>query len=572
MDLQWDACPLKSAFFLTKTVDQLHDSYRHTGPITFVRYRGESTDIINWQPFSNGITGDPVGARRLLKHVVGNQVVFEEANERLGLIFRYSWRTSAQFGFVRTASLENVGSREIDFEFVDGLQNICPSDVPLATYQRASCLVDAYKYNELDSSTGMGIYSLTSQILDRAEAAEALKATTVWCHGLPDAVVFLSSEIFHAFKRGVTPVSKPLCTGQRANYFVFSPMKLAPGQSRSWYLAADVSRDHQQVAWIRKQLLEDNSIDAALEAAIHADHHELLLNVASSDGLEATGGKLASAHHFANVLFNNMRGGVPAANYLVETQDFLDFVSLRNCTVVGAGLPFLHSLPELIESHQMLALAEKHSNRDLVRLAMEYLPLTFGRRHGDPSRPWNTFEIKVRHNDGSKIYNYQGNWRDIFQNWEALCSSFPAFLPSIVAKFVNASTVDGFNPYRITSDGIDWEKPDPEDPWSNIGYWGDHQIVYLSRLLEALHNYYPGELNRLLEEQMFCYANVPYRINSYDEIVANNSETITYDQVYGQGNRPPCRRNRNRREVGVRLTRQGLLRQSRRKVACSRSR
>ena len=42
--------------------------------------------------------------------------------------------------------------------------------------------------------------------------------------------------------------------------------------------------------------------------------------------------------------------------------------------------------------------------------------------------------------------------------------SFPGFLPSIVAKFVNASTVDGFNPYRITRDGIDWETSRPGRP------------------------------------------------------------------------------------------------------------
>ncbi len=520
----------ENCFFPYQTVDQLHDCYRHTGPVTLIRYRDESSDIVNWHPFSNGISGRPVGPRRLLKHVAGDQVLFEETFIRLGLIFRYSWRTSAQFGFVRTATLENIGTREIDVELVDGLQNICPSGVPLATYQRASCLVDAYKHNEYDPSTGMGIYSLTSKILDRAEAVEVLKASTTWSSGLPDSTVFLSSEELHAFTKGATPRSESLCTGQRGNYFVFSPIKLAPGQSRSWYLVADVGRDHQQVAQLRKQLLDDTSIEAVLEETIHASHQDLMQNVASADGLQATGSELATAHHFANVLFNNMRGGVFAENYLVESHDFLAFVNARNHAVGMAEQTFLRALPARISYEQIISQAEEHGNVDLERLALEYLPLTFGRRHGDPSRPWNSFEIKVRNEDGSKTYNYQGNWRDIFQNWEALCTSFPAFLPSVVAKFVNASTIDGYNPYRITSDGIDWEVPNPEDPWSNIGYWGDHQIVYLTKLLEALRKYYPSDLNRLLEKQVFCYANVPYRIRSFDEIVANNTETIDYDR------------------------------------------
>ena len=50
---------------------------------------------------------------------------------------------------------------------------------------------------------------------------------------------------------------------------------------------------------------------------------------------------------------------------------------------------------------------------DLTRLAYEYLPLTFSRRHGDPSRPWNRFEIRVRDQQGNNLLGFQGNWRDI---------------------------------------------------------------------------------------------------------------------------------------------------------------
>ena len=120
------------------------------------------------------------------------------------------------------------------------------------------------------------------------------------------------------------------------------------------------------------------------------------------------------------------------------------------------------------------------------RLCYEYLPLSFSRRHGDPSRPWNKFNIQVKKDDGSKLLNYEGNWRDIFQNWEALSLSIPNFVESMISKFVNASTADGYNPYRITKAGIDWEKPDPHDPWANIGYWGDHQIIYLLKFLSYL--------------------------------------------------------------------------------------
>ncbi|QEG36424.1 hypothetical protein [Bythopirellula goksoeyrii] len=524
----------ENCLFPYLTVDLLHDCHSHTGPLTLVRHQETGGQYSFWQPFEESLTTGCRGSRKLLKHVAGDQLIFQETNERLGLAFSSSWRTSTKFGFIRTATLENTGSEEIEIELIDGLQNLTPSGVPLTTYQRASCLVDAYKHNEYDAASGLGIYSLTSQILDRAEAAEVLRATTVWCRGLSNDHVFLSSKGLNSFCAGETPEPESLCTGQRGNFFTYTTLKLAPGQSHSWYLVADVGRDHQQVAEIRRRLGDEALLDESLEQAIHDDHKELLRNVASADGLQSTGSQLATAHHFANVLFNNMRGGVFRSNYTIESHDFIAFVASRNLRTKDVMQTFLRSLPERIDSKELLKLAREQRNTDLVRIVLEYLPLTFGRRHGDPSRPWNVFEIHVRNEDGSCIYNYQGNWRDIFQNWEALANSFPAFLPNMIAKFVNASTIDGFNPYRISRDGIDWEAPDPEDPWSNIGYWGDHQIIYLTRLLESLQHSFPGQIEGLLEDQIFCYANVPYRIRPYEDIVENSSETIDYDRFTAQ--------------------------------------
>ena len=135
---------------------------------------------------------------------------------------------------------------------------------------------------------------------------------------------------------------------------------------------------------------------------------------------------------------------------------------------------------------------------DFKRLCLEYLPLKFSRRHGDPSRPWNKFSINTQSEiDGSKILDYEGNWRDIFQNWEALAHSFPDFIESMIHKFLNATTFDGYNPYRVTKDGFDWETIEPDNPWSYIGYWGDHQIIYLLKFLEFIEKHQPGKLASL---------------------------------------------------------------------------
>jgi hypothetical protein len=186
-------------------------------------------------------------------------------------------------------------------------------------------------------------------------------------------------------------------------------------------------------------------------------------------------------------------------------------------------------LPKVIAYNNLLTWVQKLKNPELERICYEYLPLTFSRRHGDPSRPWNQFSIEVKNNDGSDKLSYQGNWRDIFQNWEALNLSFPEYIEGVICKFLNASTADGYNPYRITREGIDWESPDPDDPWAYIGYWGDHQIIYLQKFLEQSNQFHPGKLDELMTKEIFVFANVPYRIKAFDEIVKNPKDTIVFD-------------------------------------------
>ncbi len=156
--------------------------------------------------------------------------------------------------------------------------------------------------------------------------------------------------------------------------------------------------------------------------------------------------------------------------------------------------------------------------------------MTFSRRHGDPSRPWTKFSINLKKPDGSRRLDYQGNWRDIFQNWEPLAWSYPEFVEGMISVFVNATTADGYNPYRVTRDGIEWEAPSPEDPWANIGYWSDHQIIYLQKLLEISARFHPGRLEALLEQPIFSHANVPYRIKPSAALVRDWYDTITFDR------------------------------------------
>jgi hypothetical protein len=203
------------------------------------------------------------------------------------------------------------------------------------------------------------------------------------------------------------------------------------------------------------------------------------------------------------------------------------------------------ALPETFDLNHLKSISQSDDDKNFKRLCYEYLPLKFSRRHGDPSRPWNKFSINTRNEDGSKILDYQGNWRDIFQNWEALVHSYPEFIEGMIHKFLNATTFDGYNPYRVTKDGFDWETIEPDNPWSYIGYWGDHQIIYLLKFLEFIETYYPNKLESYFSKDLFVYANVPYRIKPYDQILKDPKNTIDFDHE------AEARIQLKREEIGV---------------------
>ena len=273
--------------------------------------------------------------------------------------------------------------------------------------------------------------------------------------------------------------------GQRGAYFIHAVITINPGAEQLWHLVADVSQDSVAIIRLAKRI-KGNRLDlmVAVDRDVNANTSALDAIITGADGLQLTNNQIVCTSHYANIMFNVMRGGIFADQYEVETADFVAFVSVRNRAVLQTNDRFFLELPPTLLISELYARSERTSQADLVRLAYSYLPLTFSRRHGDPSRPWNQFMINIKKEDGSRQLDYQGNWRDIFQNWEALAYAFPEYIESMIFVFLNATTVDGYNPYRLTRQGIDWERPEADNPWANIGYWSDHQIIYLQKLME----------------------------------------------------------------------------------------
>lgn len=521
-----------NALFPYYTEDKITENSENTGAKTILRVtRGAQTWL--WEPFSIRQQGQYHIERNLYKNIPGTALIFEEINHSLELVFRYAWRTSDRFGFVKTAWLRNASQLKIpcDVELLDGLQNILPSNVYAATQSVFSCLLDAYKRSELDETTWLGLFYLNSRLTDLAEPSESLSANIVFQVGLKPLGALLSSQQLDTFRFGGSIETEREVRGRRGAYFIYSKLHLEAAEETSWHLVADVNQHHASLALLRDFLKAPLVTQTeAIEQDIDYSTFNLQKIVASADGLQFSENVLATAHHFSNVLFNIMRGGVFARSYWIEKDDLLDFVHTHQHDLPETQAEFFTALPAKIQLADLRKRAASLDSPSLRRLLNIYLPLTFSRRHGDPSRPWNRFSINIKKPDGSQRLDYEGNWRDIFQNWEALAYSFPQYIEGMLDTFLCATTADGYNPYYITRAGLDWEVPEEGNPWSNIGYWSDHQIIYLQKLMEASERFHPNALCERLNQPLLSYANVPYRIKPYSELQQDPYNTIIFDR------------------------------------------
>ncbi len=518
----------ESALFPYYTDDKLQESHEITGSKTIFRISRNGKKYL-WEPFSEKYYGIYKTRRNIYKNTCGNKLIFEEQNLDLGVTFRYGWMNSDRFGWIKKSTLINEKPDSLTAELLDGLQNILPYGVDRFMQNQFSTLLDGYKKSELVKDSSLGIFRLESIPVDRAEPSEALKATTVWTYGLNNAQFLLTSSQLAEFRRGDELTEEHYAKGVKGCFFVNANVKIDSHGNRTWYFSAEVNQDSVKLNNLIDYIAESDDIIKDIENSIDKGTSALKTIVADADGVQDSADRLVSARHFSNVLFNIMRGGIFNDGYLIDTNDFSEHLKTFNIPLRAKYNVFLVSLPGSIKYDDLEQQVLKQNDEDLYRLFLEYLPLTFSRRHGDPSRPWNLFSINIRDDEGKKLLYYQGNWRDIFQNWEALAISYPGYIHGMMAKFLNASSVDGYNPYRVTREGVDWEVPEPDNPFSNIGYWGDHQIIYLQKLMEISVSRFPGQLKNWLNKKMFSYANIPYRIKSYDEIVKNPHDSIVFD-------------------------------------------
>ncbi|NDV63243.1 hypothetical protein G0Q06_12325 [Puniceicoccales bacterium CK1056] len=517
------------------TQDKIEDLSASTGSRTIVRIHQDEGATTYWEPFTEHGKRGACIERHLQKNTTGNHIILEERNKDLGLLIRISWRPSGRFGFVRKVEILNESTKPRRIEVLDGLQNILPPGLAQRFQNEFSILGNAYKQTELVEPAGMGIYHLSSEPTDLASPMEALRANIAWQCGLDKPLYLISEQQLSSFLAGGKLETESECRGKRGSYLTLDGHELKAGGSACWYNCADVDKEPGEIEELLELISSSTELQEEIEADCERTQENLLKMLGQADGLQKSNESSRTMRHTSNTVFNLMRGGALITGYELPVDDVVKTVTRFN---KEAGKRLKALLPADEKLHCRDPWSSDHplckADGDARRLVREYLPLSFSRRHGDPSRPWNRFSIEIKEDDGSPRFNYQGNWRDIFQNWEALLHSYPEYLEAAIFRFLNATTADGYNPYRLTKEGFEWEELEPGDAWANIGYWGDHQIIYLLRLLEASTRFHPDRLAGLLSEEGCVYAEIPYRIRSYEEILNDPRETIDYDEEWAK--------------------------------------
>ncbi|MFW2382789.1 MAG: hypothetical protein ACN4GZ_13600, partial [Acidimicrobiales bacterium] len=369
------------SLFPYETDDRLHRAGGSTGPFTLIR-----TGDRLWEPFS-AATPLSVARRSVAKSVAGDQLRFSEHHPELGLTFSYTWAAAGEFGLVRRCEITaDPDQPPTTVEVLDGLVNILPAGVELVSQQMTSTLVDAYRRSELVAGSGLALFTLEALVADKADPAEALLATTIWNFGLDDHTVALSENQTRAFRSGSALEPEHLAVGRKGAYLVSTEITVHPDAPARWGLVADVGQDHLDISELQHRLSSPDLV-ADVEAAIEDSHHSLLEIVAAADGIQHTTDRRATVHHFANMLFNCMRGGSFTTDHRVEVARVDRFIASRNHGAHARFGPIAKSLEPVVEITTLRSAVK--ADVDLSRLVNEYLPLTFSRRHGDPSRPWN---------------------------------------------------------------------------------------------------------------------------------------------------------------------------------------
>ena len=282
---------------------------------------------------------------------------------------------------------------------VDGVQNLLPAGLGRRFQLEYSTLGDAYKDSELDPDTGLGIFRLSSipvdarraergfardhRLVGRAAATPHYSAVGRAARRVSAADATSTPERRLRGRRGGLLRQRGFVAGAAARAALHPGGRRRAGQRPPWRPPCACCVRRSTLA-ARCRSRRRGARDRSLARIVAARRWP-------ADRRRRAGQRPALRQRACSTV---MRGGIPARGLPDQPR--------RLCPLLAA--PATDALCERQRRpggsfagrdparRSCWRGARARRDPDLERLAHEYLPLTFSRRHGDPSRPWNRFD------------------------------------------------------------------------------------------------------------------------------------------------------------------------------------
>jgi len=166
-------------------------------------------------------------------------------------------------------------------------------------------------FEEINLDLGfLGVYALSAVIVDKAEPSEALKANTVWSKGFNNPTHLLSSTQLDNFRRGEAIHEEVDIKAEKGAYFMASEIELASQSDKNWMFVANVNQSISNIIEVSETIQNTPDISNLVQKDIDLGTENLIKIAGNADGLQLTQDQLINTRHFANTLFNIMRGGI----------------------------------------------------------------------------------------------------------------------------------------------------------------------------------------------------------------------------------------------------------------------
>ena len=367
----------ETALFPYLPVDRIHESNPHTGCKTILRVGLHGRQVL-WEPFNREHDGRFATSRNLYKSVLGNKLCFEEVNHDLALAFRYTWATSDRYGFVRLCELQNLGDETLAGR---AASMACRTSCPRAR-RCSSRRIRATSWTRTSgpNSTRVPGWACTRFTPGYRIAPNRLNpcgpmssTASAWTH--PRCCSRRCNST-------ISGAASPWCrkTGSVASAAPISSrasLVLPRRESQRWQIVADVERTQGQVLDLIRHLADPAAAAQAVARSVDAGSDELARIMAAADGFQSAAEEPVTAHHYANVLFNVLRGGIFHDQYRVPAADFARSVRHFNARVYERHRGLLDGLHETLAVEDLLSAVQQDrrpaAGKALLRVPPDHL-------------------------------------------------------------------------------------------------------------------------------------------------------------------------------------------------------